>query len=145
MINLLVTYLFTVEKAYYRLPKVMQFFIYKLSLMEFYELYSSFLTFTTPIVSYRRTAHVIDCMWVCLPRHFLDQRNCCLGFVFTRHFPRRTDGQFSYNILTLRRVSSLRTGCRTIMRLYVGFLWSLGEDDMWVSDSGGRAGCSDKR
>ena len=32
-----------------------------------------------------------------------------------------------------------------IMRLYVGFLWSQGEDDMWVSDSGGRAVCSDKR
>ena len=32
-----------------------------------------------------------------------------------------------------------------IMWLYVGFLWSQGEDDMWVSDDGGQAGCSDKR
>ena len=40
---------------------------------------------------------------------------------------------------------SVRPVTPTIMRLYVGFLWSQGEDDMWVSDSGERVVCSDKR
>jgi len=68
--------------------------------------------------------------------HFLIYETCILYNYMTAFITRQ---------LLYKRATESAERAQPIMRLYVGFLWSQGEDDMWVSNSGVRARCSDKR